>query len=77
MKIIALIIGIIMGIIYYVIMEHTLPKNINCTFNNYYIDIFAFICGILLLYMGYNLYNDYILICFGTGLIVEHILQFI
>ena len=76
MKIIALIIGIIMGIIYYVIMEHTLPKNINCTFNNYYIDIFTFICGILL-YKGYNLYNDYILICFGVGLIVEHILQFI
>ena len=71
------IVGIILGIIYYNFMKHTIPDNHkNCSFvANIWTDIIAFIVGGIIAFSGYK-YKDNILIASGIAIITEHILQF-
>jgi hypothetical protein len=80
-KIWIIIIGFIIGTIYYKQMSASIPKESNCSFSaNIYTDIFAFICGIVLLYYGLT-ENDYyrseMMIVIGVAIITEHIWQLV
>lgn len=75
--IITIISSIIIGTIYYYMMESSIPRESNCSFiTSIYTDIFAFIFGFILIYIGFD-YNNKILVSMGVIIIVEHIWQFL
>jgi len=76
-KIFIFSIGIVLGIIYYMIMKNSIKKHYkNCSFvSNKETDILAFIVGLIIFYLGFFKYNDNILIILSMGIISEHILQ--
>ncbi len=70
-----LIISFLIGTLYYIIMIKDIPYDSNCSFlANIWTDLFAFLYGFILIYMGYN-YKDYILIFLGGSIITEHVWQ--
>jgi len=75
MKYALLFVSVILGTLYYYMMESSLPKDSNCSFiATVWTDILAFICGLILIYKGFN-HNDNILVLLGGILITEHIWQ--
>jgi len=67
--------GIILGILYFKLMNKGLEDS-NCSYiSNIWTDILAFIIGIIIVNKGIN-YNDSTLQLLGTAIITEHILQF-
>jgi len=69
--------SIIIGTLYYFMMEKSIPKGSNCSFiSSQWTDIFAFILGSIVVYKG-HLYNDWGLVFMGCTIIVEHIWQYI
>ena len=73
--VIILILSIIIGTLYYYMMESSLPKDSNCSFiSTIWTDIFAFIWGFIIIFKGYK-YNDLLLILLAGILIVEHVYQ--
>lgn len=74
---ITIILGVIIGYIYFLIMESTIPRDVNCSYiSNIWTDIFAFIYGFIIIYFGYS-YSNYILVFLGITIIVEHVMQFV
>ncbi len=74
-----LLLGVIIGTIYYYIMKSSIPPSYkNCSFvSNVHSDLIAFMIGGLLVYHGYNnIHNNNLLIVVGIAIITEHILQF-
>ena len=70
-----IVLGVIIGYVYFMIMEASIPKHTNCSYiTNLWTDIFAFIYGFIVIYFGYQ-YSNYILIFLGTSIIMEHIMQ--
>lgn len=58
-------------------MEWNISTVSNCAYiSNIWTDIFAFIYGIIIIFYGFK-YKNNILIFLGTGIIIEHILQFV
>lgn len=76
MNYILLVLGtIIIGTLFYYIMESSIPKKSNCSFiSNIWVDILAFIGGFVLIYKGIR-YKDHMIIIIGGSIIVEHIWQ--
>lgn len=74
----AIIFGIVGGISYYLMMSYSIPKHVNCSFSaNIWTDIIATISGIIIIYYGIFVYDNLLLTLIGTGIIVEHICQFL
>lgn len=72
---IIIIIAVIIGTLYYQMMEASLPKESNCSFiATIWTDIIAFITGSIIIIKGVN-YNDNFLVFLGLVIIVEHIWQ--
>ena len=70
-----IIISVVIGTLYYYMMESSLPLDSNCSFiATPWTDVFAFIWGIIIIYKSMN-YNDDILFILAATLIVEHIWQ--
>ena len=70
---IAIPIGIIVGCIYYEMMEKSIPTEANCSYMaTPMTDYLAFMYGIIVIYYGYKYKND-ILVFLGVTIIVEHI----
>jgi len=71
-----ILLGLIIGILYFYIMEWDVPRESNCSYiSNIWTDILAFLYGIIIVYFGHY-YKNKILIILGITLITEHILQF-
>lgn len=69
------IIGIVLGVTYFNIMEKDIPRYTNCSYvANIWTDIIAFIIGGIVIYYGVN-YKNHVLVAIGTGIIIEHIMQ--
>lgn len=67
--------GILLGILYYYIMESDIPRESNCSYlSGIWTDIIAFIYGLVIIYYG-SLYDNKILVVCGSTIITEHILQ--
>lgn len=74
----AIILAIVAGTSYYLMMSYSIPKHVNCSFSaNIWTDIFAFIIGIIILLYGMFVYDNLLLTFIGTGIIIEHICQFL
>lgn len=70
-----LLLGIIIGYLYYQTMEKSLPTETNCSFMaSPMTDYLAFAWGAMVIYYG-NLYKNDILIFLGVTVIVEHVFQ--
>lgn len=70
-----LLLSIIIGSLYYNMMEKSIPDNINCSFvSTIWTDIFAFVFGIIIIMKSIK-FNDSLLLFIGSTLIVEHIWQ--
>ena len=75
--IILLVLSFVFGSLYYYLMESTIPKDSTCNFiASPLTDIIAFITGIVIVYKGFILKDD-VLIVLGGAIIVEHIWQVI
>lgn len=71
----AIIFSILVGTIYYQIMENSLPIESNCSYMAAPItDYLAFLWGVIVIYYGFE-YDNVILTILGTTVIVEHIYQ--
>lgn len=71
----AIIFSILVGTIYYQIMENSLPTESNCSYMAAPItDYLAFLWGVIVIYYGFE-YDNVILTILGTTVIVEHIYQ--
>lgn len=71
-----ILLGFIIGTLYYRMMSKSIPKEVNCSFSaNIWTDIFAFIAGFIMLYKGY-FYDDVLVTLLGVTIITEHIWQF-
>jgi hypothetical protein len=70
------IVGFVIGVIYFNIMEKDIPHYTNCSYvANIWTDILAFIVGGVVIYYGYY-YKNHVLVAIGTAIITEHIMQF-
>lgn len=70
-----ILLGILLGILYYYSMKDSLPKENNCSFiANKTTDILAFIAGAIVSYYGI-IYENTVLLIIGVCIITEHILQ--
>jgi len=70
-----MLVSLIVGSLYYYMMESSIPKESNCSFiSSIWTDILAFISGIIIIYKGIR-YNDATLTIIGSIIIVEHIWQ--
>lgn len=70
------VIAIIIGVLYYINMSLSIPKESNCSFSaNIWTDIIAIIFGFVLMKKAIE-YNDILLNIIGVAIITEHILQF-
>lgn len=75
MHIQAILLSIILGTIYYQIMENSIPTESNCSYMAAPVtDLLAFIWGAIVIYYGFE-YNNIILTTLGSTVIVEHIYQ--
>ena len=74
---IALIVGAIVGCMYYEMMRSTIKMPYkNCSFvSSVLTDVLAFIVGAIILYKGWVL-DELLLTACGIAITVEHILQF-
>ena len=71
-----ILLGLIVGFIYFYIMEWSVPRESNCSYiSNIWTDILAFVYGLIIIYFGYSC-KKHILLFLGTTIITEHILQF-
>tara|TARA_R110002074_G_scaffold352547_1_gene523972 strand:+ start:344 stop:577 length:234 start_codon:yes stop_codon:yes gene_type:complete len=71
-----IIIAIIVGILYYKMMDASVPTESNCSFlANPLTDFLAFLWGAIVIYYG-KLYKNKVLVFLGATVIVEHICQF-
>ena len=72
---ITLFLSLLLGTVYYYIMESTIPIDSNCSFiASPWTDILAFIVGLTLIYKSVE-YNDTVITMLGGIIIVEHIWQ--
>jgi len=70
-----IVISVVIGTLYYYMMEYSLPIGSNCSFiATPWTDVFAFIWGVIVIYKSIN-YNDDLLFILAATLIVEHIWQ--
>jgi hypothetical protein len=70
-----IILSIIIGSIYFLVMESSIPKKSNCSYSaSIMTDILAFVVGVYVSHIGYTTKNE-ILFIFGNAIIVEHIWQ--
>lgn len=70
-----ILLSIIIGTLYYQMMEASVPIESNCTFiSTIWTDIIAFIAGIFLIDKSF-IHNDNTLLFIGCIIIVEHIWQ--
>ncbi len=70
-----IIVSIIIGSLYFLIMESSISKDSNCSYSaSIMTDILAFIVGGYVSHIGYTTKNE-ILFIFGNAIIVEHIWQ--
>lgn len=71
-----IIISVIIGTIYYEIMESSIPSESNCSFiASPWTDYLAFIWGFLVIKEGMNIESN-LLVMLGSTVIVEHIHQY-
>lgn len=74
---IVIVVGVLLGVAYYRVMESDIPHYTNCSYvANIWTDILAFIGGFIIIYYGY-VYENKVLTLVGTTIITEHVLQFI
>lgn len=70
-----IILGGIIGAIYFYIMESSIPHYVNCSYvASVWTDILAFVSGAIIIYYGY-FYKNRVLVLLGTTIITEHIMQ--
>jgi hypothetical protein len=73
--VIAVVVSVIVGYVYYEIMESSIPTESNCSFSaSPWTDYFAFLWGIIVIIYGYQ-YDNIVLTCLGSTVIVEHVFQ--
>jgi hypothetical protein len=76
MHLLALVLSVIMGTIYYQIMESSIPTDSNCSYMaSPTTDYLAFLWGIIVIYYGYYKYDNPLLTFLGSTVIIEHIYQ--
>ena len=72
------ILSISVGVLYYLNMSLSIPKESNCSFMaNIWTDIGAFLVGCILLYKGLYIHNDMVVYICGLAIITEHVLQLV
>lgn len=75
-KLLVVLVGFIVGMLYYYNMSSSISKEANCSFvANVWTDIGVFIAGAYVLYAGWALHDNVLLIIVGTAIITEHIGQ--
>jgi hypothetical protein len=68
--------SIILGTLFYEIMERSIPTNANCSYMASPVtDYLAFLWGFIVVYYGIT-YNNPILTVLGSTVIVEHVYQY-
>ncbi len=68
--------AVIIGTMYYEMMERSIPTDANCSFMaSPLTDYLAFLWGIIVIYYG-QVYKNNILVFMGATVIVEHIFQY-
>ena len=71
-----IIIGFLIGNIFFLNMCLSIKKYSKCTFmSNYWVDIFSFLFSFLLIYYGCCKYDDKLLVLMGVVLFTEHLWQ--
>jgi len=71
----AIILSILLGTIYYQIMENSIPTESNCSYMAAPVtDFLAFLWGVIVVYYGFE-YDNVILTTLGATFIIEHIYQ--
>ena len=71
----AIILSILLGTIYYQIMENSIPTESNCSYMAAPVTEFlAFLWGVIVVYYGFE-YDNVILTTLGATVIIEHIYQ--
>ena len=71
----AIILSILLGTIYYQIMENSIPTESNCSYMAAPVtDFLAFLWGAIVVYYGFE-YDNVILTTLGATVIIEHIYQ--
>lgn len=71
----AIALSVIVGTMYYIMMERSIPTESNCSFQaSIMTDILAFLWGAIVIRYGL-LYDNMILTGLGATVIVEHIWQ--
>ena len=71
----AIVSSLIIGTLYYLMMERSVSRNSNCSFiSTIWTDIIAIIFSIVLIYKGY-IYNDTLVTIIGGCILTEHIWQ--
>lgn len=68
--------SIILGTLFYEIMERSIPTHANCSYMASPVtDYLAFLWGFIVVYYGF-IYNNPILTVLGSTVIVEHVYQY-
>ena len=71
----AIILSILLGTVYYQIMENSIPTESNCSYMAAPVtDFLAFLWGVIVVYYGFE-YDNVILTTLGATVIIEHIHQ--
>jgi len=70
----AIILSILLGTIYYQIMENSIPTESNCSYMAAPVTFLAFLWGVIVVYYGFE-YDNVILTTLGATVIIEHIYQ--
>jgi hypothetical protein len=67
--------AIVVGSLYYRMMERSIPTNVNCSFAaSVWTDILATIAGLVLMWRG-HIGQDHIVFGIGVTIITEHVYQ--
>ena len=72
----AVALSVILGSAFYMLMEKSIPREANCSYlASPVTDVLAFILGFIVMWYGVYIYDNPILTCLGSTVVIEHIWQ--
>lgn len=68
--------SIILGSVFYILMEKSIPTGANCSYlASPVTDVLAFAWGFIVMWYGVSVYDNPVLTTLGATVIVEHVWQ--